>query len=149
MAASFDWGLTASDVIDNYAAYLQTAEATIFARSLDDACAEVNRAFLAGGMDPSALTTDDLTSGQRLVSELAVVYYNDRVTGNTSKSLEGMRRNAESAVREIRKDANTWVAYNSETGIGTMTTFLETSARADSAYIDTLPTPGDRRWGVW
>ena len=149
MAASYDWGLTASDVIDGYAAYLQTASATVFARSLDDACADVNRAFFAGGMDPSSLTTDDQTSGARLVSELAVTYYNDRVTGNTSKALSEMRRRAEGAVNAIRRDANKWVAYAKDSGIGTMTTNLDTSSRANPNYIDSLPHPGDQRWGKW
>lgn len=149
MAASYDWDLTAAGVIADYAAHLQGADATIFARSLDDACADVNRAFLSGGMDPSGLLTDDHVSGARIVAELAVVYYNQRVTGNVSKAVDTMYRSAQSQVSLIRKDANTWVAYRRQTGLGTVTTFLDTDTMVNTAYIDGLPHPGDMRWGIW
>lgn len=149
MPASFGWGLTAAGVISDYAAHLQGADATIFAKALDDACADVNRAFGSASMDPASLVTDDLTSGARVVSELAVVLYNQRVTGNTSKALESMRRDVYAQVSAIRRDANTWLAYSRTVGLGTVVTNLDTDPQANLNYINELPHPGDRRWGEW
>lgn len=149
MAASFDWNLTTTIVEQRYAQHLQGPDPTIMTQALDDACADVNRAFLGGGMEPSQLVTDDLASGARIVCELTVVYYHQRATGNLSKAQEQMRRWADSQVEKIRKDANSWVAYSRETGIGTMTTMLDTGTNVDLDYIDNLPMPGDGVWGGW